>query len=338
MHHAMKLAKKGLGKTSPNPCVGAVIVRGQRVLGQGWHRQAGGAHAEVLAVQDALDNGHAKKLKSSSFYVTLEPCSTHGKTPPCVDLIIKHGFKRVVIAATDPNPQHAGRAYQLLSQHGIEVTHGVLEEQATFLNRSFNYWITHRQPWVVVKVAMTLDGHMTLPKGEGQWITGEKALRDVQRERSYSDAILVGAETLRKDNPRLTVRRGEQELSRQPWRVVITRTHNLEKRFRRKHLFADRWKDKTLVYHNKRWSSVMKDLGQRGVNRLMVEGGGNVIQQLVRLQRIHEVILYYAPKIVDPIHPSQKRNLVRADSLRKLKLRNMQLTHLGDDLKLWGLI
>ena len=338
MRRALDLAKKGLGKTSLNPCVGAVIRRGHVVLGEGWHRKTGGPHAEVLAVQDAIKKGFEHKLQGATLYVTLEPCSTYGRTPPCVDLILKHRFKRVVVAATDPNPKHAGRAFKLLSKNGVEVVNGVLEDEAKFLNRSFNHWIVQQKPWVVAKVAMTLDGYMTRPKSQGQWITGEAARKDVHRERALCDAILVGAETVRQDNPRLTVRRGGKEVKRQPWRVVVTKKSNLDLYLKRKHLFSDDWQHKTLVYQGKQWRSVMKDLGSRGVTRLMVEGGGNVLDQLARMGWIHEVLLYYAPIVLDRGKKKALSGLVRADILRQLPLKNMQLKHVGDDLKLWGLV
>ena len=156
MRLALRLARRAYGRTSPNPMVGAVVAKAGKVLGRGWHNRAGEPHAEIEALRNATKNGNSSK--SATLYVTLEPCCTHGRTPPCTDAIIAAGIKRVVVGATDPNPQHAGRGFAILQRAGIEVIHGVLAEECTRLNEAFNHWIVRRTPLVTVKAAMTLDG------------------------------------------------------------------------------------------------------------------------------------------------------------------------------------
>ena len=203
MRAALREARRGVGRTSPNPAVGAVIVRGGRVVARGFHRCAGMPHAEIEAMT-ALKNprlGAGRRI-----YVTLEPCSTHGRTPPCVEAIVRGGFARVVIGAIDPNPAHAGRGGELLRGAGIEVKTGVLEDECRELNVAFNKWIVTGLPFVIAKAALSLDGRLTRPPGEGQWLSNAASRADAHRLRASVDAILVGAGTVRADNPRLTVR------------------------------------------------------------------------------------------------------------------------------------
>jgi diaminohydroxyphosphoribosylaminopyrimidine deaminase/5-amino-6-(5-phosphoribosylamino)uracil reductase len=328
MRRALALAARGLGRTSPNPCVGAVLVRAGRVLGEGWHRQAGKPHAEIEALRAAARAGHDPR--GATLYVTLEPCCTHGRTPPCTQAILQAGIRRVVVGATDPNPAHAGRAYRILRRAGVEVTPGVLRAECAHLNRAFNHWITTGTPWVVGKAAMSLDGKLTRPDGL-QNITSPAALRDVHRLRATCDAILVGAGTVRADNPNLTIRGTRNTAGRpQPWRVVLTRSGNLPGHFR---LFTDEHRERTLVYRKQSWSHILQDLGRRGVLRLLVEGGGDVLNALARRGLVHESIIYYAP-----LHFGNKRRLVHADAFRALPLLHPRLTALGPDLKIEGMV
>ncbi|HXI72815.1 MAG TPA: bifunctional diaminohydroxyphosphoribosylaminopyrimidine deaminase/5-amino-6-(5-phosphoribosylamino)uracil reductase RibD [Verrucomicrobiae bacterium] len=241
MQLALRLARRGLGATSPNPMVGAVLVQGGKIIGRGWHRRAGGPHAEIEALRDAQKRGHSPR--GATLYVTLEPCSTHGRTPPCTEAIIAAGIKRVSIGATDPNPKHAGKGFKILRRAGIEVVSlgsdspspglrppspqagerdGVrgrstpkmkshskedrLAYQCAELNEAFNHWIVHRTPFVTVKAAMTLDGKIATASGESKWITGEKARAHGMKLRRNSDAILAGINTILADDPGLTVR------------------------------------------------------------------------------------------------------------------------------------
>jgi len=204
MRVALGLARKGYGLTLPNPMVGAVLVRGGRIIGKGWHRKAGEGHGAIEALRDAERRGQS--ARGATLYVTLEPCSTHGRTPPCTDAIVAAGVKKVVVGATDPNPRHAGAGFKLLRKAGIEVVAGVLEEECTSLNEAFNHWIVHRTPFVTVKAAMTMDGKIATASGESKWITGEEARAYGMRLRQGADAILVGVNTVLADDPRLTVR------------------------------------------------------------------------------------------------------------------------------------
>src|SRR4051794_30973739 len=206
MRMALQLAQRGYGQTSPNPMVGAVLVKSGKIIGTGWHRRAGEPHAEIEALNDARNRG--ADVRGATLYVTLEPCSTHGKTPPCTDAIRGAGINKVVVGATDPNPRHAGAGFKLLRNGGIQVATGVLEKECASLNEAFNHWIVHRRPFVVVKSAMTMDGKIATAAGESKWITGEEARDYGMRLRQGADAILVGVNTVLADDPRLTVRRG----------------------------------------------------------------------------------------------------------------------------------
>ncbi|MGO9201040.1 MAG: bifunctional diaminohydroxyphosphoribosylaminopyrimidine deaminase/5-amino-6-(5-phosphoribosylamino)uracil reductase RibD [Limisphaerales bacterium] len=211
MRLALRLARRGYGATSPNPMVGAVLVKAGRVIGRGWHRRAGGPHAEIEALGDAQRRNH--RVRGATLYVTLEPCCTQGRTPPCTEAIIAARLSKVVAGATDPNPLHAGRGFALLRKAGLAVAHGVLAEPCQRLNLAFNHWIVGRTPLVTVKAAMTLDGKIATASGESKWITGEPARNYAMKLRQGADAILVGINTILADDPSLTVRAGQ---SRRP--------------------------------------------------------------------------------------------------------------------------
>jgi diaminohydroxyphosphoribosylaminopyrimidine deaminase/5-amino-6-(5-phosphoribosylamino)uracil reductase len=201
MARALRLAERGMFTTQPNPRVGCVVARGGEVVGEGWHRRAGEPHAEVFALRAA-----GARARGATAYVTLEPCSHHGRTPPCADALMEAGVARVVIASDDPNPHVAGAGVRRLRDAGIVVDSGLLHEPARELNRGFFSRFEHGRPWVRVKLAMSLDGRTALGSGESKWITGDAARADVQRWRARSSAILTGAGTARADDPRLTVR------------------------------------------------------------------------------------------------------------------------------------
>jgi len=237
MRLALRLARRGYGMTSPNPMVGAVLVKDGKVIGRGWHRRAGLPHAEIEALYDTQWRGH--NPRGATLYVTLEPCSTHGRTPPCTDAIITAGIKRVVVGATDPNPKHSGRAFKILRRAGIIVAGSSrrddrtarravatkLADECTRLNEVFNHWIVHRVPFVTVKAAMTLDGKIATASGESKWITGEQARAYGMKLRQGSDAILVGVNTILADDPSLTVRTkladGRWKAGKQIRRIVL---------------------------------------------------------------------------------------------------------------------
>ena len=205
MRLALRLARRGCGTTSPNPMVGAVLVKGGKIIGRGWHRRAGGPHAEIEALRDAQKRRYS--AKGAMLYVTLEPCCTQGRTSPCTEAIKAAGIRRVIIGATDPNPKHSGRAFKILRHAGIEATApGSAANECARLNETFNHWIVHRRPFVTVKAAMTLDGKIATAGGESKWITGEKARAHGMKLRQGADAILVGINTILTDNPSLTFR------------------------------------------------------------------------------------------------------------------------------------
>jgi diaminohydroxyphosphoribosylaminopyrimidine deaminase/5-amino-6-(5-phosphoribosylamino)uracil reductase len=210
MRAALAEARKGIGQTSPNPAVGAVLVVQGRVIAKGHHREAGAPHAEV----ECLGSIRGPLPAGAALYVTLEPCSTTGRTARCTDAILAAGVKNVVVGAVDPNPAHRGSGLEILRAAGVNVRSGVLADECAALNEAFNKWIQTGRPLVLAKCGMTLDGRLTRPAGEGRWLTGSASRRHANRKRGEVDAIMIGAETLRQDDPRLTVR--EKRGVRQP--------------------------------------------------------------------------------------------------------------------------
>jgi diaminohydroxyphosphoribosylaminopyrimidine deaminase/5-amino-6-(5-phosphoribosylamino)uracil reductase len=216
MNRALELAALGRYSTKPNPCVGCVIVYKSEIIGEGWHKKAGEAHAEVHALKQA-----GASANGATAYVTLEPCSHQGRTPPCADALIKAGVLRVVIAMQDPNPLVAGKGIAKLRDAGIDVSVGLLEEQAMALNKAFCYKMTTAKPYVISKVAMSLDGKTAMASGESQWITGSAARQDVHRLRAESDVVLTGVGTILADDPQLTARDGLADFLVQQPRIVV---------------------------------------------------------------------------------------------------------------------
>src|SRR6266576_4361088 len=254
MRAALKEAKKALGQTSPNPAVGAVLVINDRIVARGHHREAGRDHAEIECLRDF----GAPVPARATLYVTLEPCSTTGRTAPCTHAILKAGIKNVVVGAIDVNPRHSGKGIAQLRNAGVNVREGLLADECAQINEAFNKWIVTGRPFVIAKCGMSLDGRLTRPAVEPRWITGRSARSHARELRAHVDAVLVGAETVRVDNPRLTVRSARR--ARQPWRVVLTGSGKLP---RRAHLFSDRFGRRTLVYKGKPLATVLKNLGKR---------------------------------------------------------------------------
>ena len=286
MRAALNEAKKGLGQTSPNPAVGAVLVVGNRIVARGHHRRAGRDHAEV----ECLRNFPGAVPARATLYVTLEPCSTEGRTAPCADAILQAGVRNVVVGAIDVNPRHSGKGIVKLRNAGVRVRNGVLADECTQINEAFNKWIVTGRPFVIAKCGMSLDGRLTRPAGESRWITGHSARRHAHQLRATADAILVGAQTVRADNPRLTVRGVPS--ARQPHRVVLSRSGNLPQHA---HLFSDRHASRTLIYRRKSLAAVLKNLGERGVTSVLIEGGGEVFGQALDARVIDKVHLYLGP-------------------------------------------
>lgn len=354
MRVALRLARKGLGRTSPNPMVGAVLTRGDLVIGRGWHRMAGAPHAEVEAIRDAQRQGH--QTRGASLYVTLEPCSTHGRTPPCTEAIKAAGIRRVIVGATDPNPEHAGKAFRIFKRTGVKFESGILAEECADLNESFNHWIIHHTPLVTVKAAMTLDGKIATATGESKWITGEKARAYGMRLRQTSDAILVGVNTVLADDPSLTLRGVERGLplrriildssARTPLdaQVVSDEQTGLTTVVVGKaapHSRAARLAKRVRVLKaperagriDARW--LLRKLGREEVTSLLVEGGGEVNATFLLGRLAHRIAFFYAPKILGGRDARKAVAGNGADGWdESLSLRDLLWRRLGDDLLL----
>ena len=330
MKVALREAMKGKGLTSPNPAVGCIIVKSGKIISKGYHRSAGSPHAEI----EAINKAPAKSLKGSTLYVTLEPCSTHGRTPPCTDSIVNAGIKRVVYGGNDPNPVHRGKAKRLLKRKGIHVLEGILQESCAKLIRPFKKYITTGLPWVVAKAGMSIDGRLTRPAKEGQWLTSKESIADAQKIRGEVDAIIVGAGTVRADDPKLTIR-DPKILKRgkvQPWRVILTRSGNLSDKAK---VFTDSLNYRTLLYERKSLKAVLKDLaGKYNCTHVMIEGGGNLLGEAFRKQLVDEICFYIAPMIcgtnctpvADIAFPSS------------VQLFDKTVKQIGEDLRVRGLV
>ncbi|HWY41060.1 MAG TPA: bifunctional diaminohydroxyphosphoribosylaminopyrimidine deaminase/5-amino-6-(5-phosphoribosylamino)uracil reductase RibD [Chthoniobacterales bacterium] len=326
MGEALREARKSVGQTSPNPAVGAVLVLRNRIVARGHHRRAGLPHAEI----ECLRRFKRAVPKDAVLYVTLEPCSSVGRTGACTDAIIRAGVKSVVLGATDPNPRHRGRGIQILQDAGIEVRSGALAEKCAHLNEAFNKWIATGIPFVIAKCGTSLDGRLTRPAREGRWITSAAARKHSQRLRADSDAILVGAETIRIDNPHLTVR-GPRN-SRQPIRVVITRSGKLPRPAR---IFTDRHAKNTLVYRNEPLAAVLADLGKKNVVSVTIEGGGNVLGHALDEHLIDKVQIYIAPIFTGGGIPAFGGSGARSTS-ESARLDRVTFEKIGPDLCVTG--
>lgn len=336
MGMALVEARRGIGLTAPNPPVGAVVVAdGEVVLGTGWHRRAGSAHAEVEALQAAIAAHGSAAVRGSTLYVTLEPCSTHGRTPPCCEAIVAAGIARVVYAVTDPSPAHAGRADQWLGKAGIEVVRSVGGKDGEALLRPFAKRVTTGIPWVITKLAVSLDGRITRPTGEPRWLSSPEAREDAHRLRAEVDAIVVGAETVRADDPALTIRgaaASERPGKPQPWRVVVTRSGRLPSGAR---VLTDAHRDRTLVVAgSESLASMLQDLGARGCNAVLVEGGGELVGEFVASGLADEAVVYVAP-IWCGAGTRPATGSAVLDAARRLE--ELTVTRLGPDVRFRGL-
>ncbi len=298
MQRALELARRGLGLTSPNPPVGAVIVRDGIVLGEGYHEVAGEAHAERRAMADAESRGHGHLLKGSTIYVTLEPCSSIGRTGACTDAIIATGMARVVYGSTDPDMRHQGRADAILEAAGISVTSGVCKEACDRFLRSWVHAVMTGRPWVTAKVATTLDGRMT--RRQKFWLSGVDTLRYAHQLRLESDAILIGGNTLRTDDPQLTIRNPlsiPSPRKKQPWRIVLT--NNMLSLPPMAKLFSDEYHKRTLVWENVRdLRGLLNELYTRyGIVNLMLECGGRLLRRFLEEGLVNEWMQSISPMV-----------------------------------------
>lgn len=314
MKRALELAAQAKGHTSPNPMVGAVIVKDGRIIGEGYHHKAGQPHAEVNAVQSAEES-----VKGATIYVTLEPCSHYGKTPPCSDLIIRSGFNKVVVASVDPNPLVAGRGIQRIRDAGIEVEVGVCEKESVRLNEVFNYFITTQRPFVHMKYAMTLDGKIATETGQSKWISSEKSREHAHRLRGELSGIMAGIGTVLKDNPQLTCRVPGYS---NPVRIVVdsqlripldsavltnqleAKTIILTTRFASEEKLTALEKMGVEVIKVKASEKridlyeAMNVLGKKGIDSILLEGGAQLNASALEADIVNKLTVYIAPKLV----------------------------------------
>ena len=337
MARALELARKGIGKVSPNPMVGCILVKDGEIIGEGYHEEFGGAHAEVSVLknarQDPLD---------STLYVTLEPCCITSKTPPCTDTLIHNSISEIYIGMLDPNPKINGKGVEALEKAGITVHVGVLGEEAEKLNRPFTKWITSGMPWVIAKVAQTADGHMGIDSQTSVWFTGEESRKHTHRLRSNVDAILIGRQTAQVDNPSLTVR---EVLGNNPKRIIldtnrtlplnlnIFQDHEAEtivfcsaNRFNRSRTHACQYipvkeeNGKLSIKH------ILKSLGEEGITSVLIEGGHEVLQSFSSADLIDQVYIYTSShefdnaRLENPIQVDNEWKIIDEMSLGKDQL------------------
>jgi diaminohydroxyphosphoribosylaminopyrimidine deaminase/5-amino-6-(5-phosphoribosylamino)uracil reductase len=349
MKRALGLAAKAWGMTSPNPLVGAVIVKNGKILSQGFHKRPGTPHAEALAIGAAAANA-----KGSTLYVNLEPCChTEKRTPPCTKAIINAGIEKVVVGMVDPNPKVSGRGVAELERAGIEVRSGVLDDRARELNESYTKYITTGKPFVILKIAMTLDGKIATPEGQSKWITGEKARRIVHRLRSGMDAIMTAIGTVKSDDPRLTARvRGGKSplrividpgleihlqanvLQTPPQTIIVTKMHNSK---------ADRLERsgiKLLYFHKEldlNW--LMEELGKIEIASLLIEGGSSLNSHALEDRIVDKVMFFIAPMIIggrESFPAVGGRTFKRLEEAYRIK--DLRMTKIGEDMLIKGYI
>ncbi|MBI4217648.1 MAG: bifunctional diaminohydroxyphosphoribosylaminopyrimidine deaminase/5-amino-6-(5-phosphoribosylamino)uracil reductase RibD, partial [Elusimicrobia bacterium] len=308
MKYALSLAEKGIGGASPNPLVGCVIVKNHRILGEGYHARFGGPHAEIAALRACNQSA-----KGATLYVNLEPCCHWGKTPPCTEAILRSGVKRVVVAIQDPNPLVKNKGLPTLKKSGLRVQVGTCDSQAKELNRSFIKYMTEKKPYVLLKSALSLDGKIATSSGQSQWISSSTARQFSYRMRTEVDAILVGAETVRKEDPQLT----SHGLGRNPVRVVLSGSGRIPPK---RKIFSR--ESPTWIYHSSRsgtsqrneWAEwiyvqskrgaslpfqdILLDLGKRGISKLLIEGGGKTAASALQSHAVDEIYFFRAPLLI----------------------------------------
>jgi diaminohydroxyphosphoribosylaminopyrimidine deaminase/5-amino-6-(5-phosphoribosylamino)uracil reductase len=360
MRQALEEARRGWGDTHPNPLVGAVLVEGGEIVARGFHARAGAPHAEVNALH-ALGR---KPKPGAILYVTLEPCCTHGRTPPCTEAIIEAGLTHVVVGATDPNPAHAGRGFDVLRAGAVEVTTGVLMDECADLNLIFNHWITTGRPLFAAKSAVTLDGKVATRTGDSKWISGEAARADGHRWRRYFPAIAVGAGTVRADNPRLTARLGDSEWC--PWRFVfdgLLRTV-LDKAMPA--VYSDEFRERTIVVTTphggmgyvrklnamgvKTWvlpsqspkvnfEDFRRRCAEEGIGGVFFEGGAQLLSELLQARELDYLFIYHAPVLLaDDKGKSIFRGLRTETLAGAVRLGQVRHEIHGDDTLIRGFV
>ena len=284
MQHALDVAERGRGRVAPNPLVGCVLVKGGEVIAEGWHDHLGGLHAEQMAIHDAESKGQSPN--GATAYVTLEPCNHYGRTPPCTEALLWSGVKHVIVAHPDPNPTVRGKGFQVLRDAGISVESGLLEKEAAEQMKPFLHWCEHRRPIVTVKLAIDSNGSVDDRSEEAQRFTSEACLDEVHRLRMDCDAILVGAETIERDNPSLTVRRFETE--RQPLRVILDPK---ERTSQEATVYTDGYDTIQVGADYNGLLPLLNRLGDMEKQRLLIEGGPKTIHSFLSEELVDEFYL-----------------------------------------------
>lgn len=350
MERALRLAEKGVGSTSPNPMVGAVLVKDGEIIGEGFHKKAGEPHAEVLALKQA-----GERARGAELFVTLEPCSHYGRTPPCVQAIIKAGVTGVVAAMEDPNPLVSGRGIKMLEEAGIQVRVGVMEERARKLNEVFIKYITTKKPFVVGKIAQSLDGKIALSSGISRWITGEPARIRAHELRSRYDAVMVGIGTVLADDPLLTCRLPSREkdpvkivvdstlkipvnarLFQDSGKVIIAATQKADRQKMRvlKELGADIIETESNGGDMVNLPQLFEILGTMGITGVLVEGGSRLLASLSKEELLDKLIIFVAPRLIGAEGLSSVGNLF-VDELKKTPRFTIgSLEQIGEDIML----
>ncbi|MEO0085964.1 MAG: bifunctional diaminohydroxyphosphoribosylaminopyrimidine deaminase/5-amino-6-(5-phosphoribosylamino)uracil reductase RibD [candidate division WOR-3 bacterium] len=351
MDEALALAREGRGRVAPNPMVGAVLVKASRIVGRGAHRRFGGPHAEVEAIANA-----GRAAKGATLFVTMEPCCHQGKTPACTDALHQAGVRQVVVAMLDPNPVVHGKGVKCLRAAGISVEVGLRREQARRLNEAYVAFMEEHRPFVVLKVAVTLDGMMAAEDGESQWITGPKAREYVQELRREADAILVGVNTVLKDNPRLTCRVAEGKrllrvvldsrlrfpqkcrLLEDEGPVLVFTAHASERRMRElAKTGVEVVRVRMQAEDRINWQDVLSELYRRQVTSLLIEGGATVVSSALEAGVVDKACFLHAPKVLGP-----GKSLSHAMTSRRLKaalvLRDVRHQELGEDMLTEGYV
>ncbi|KLO22017.1 riboflavin deaminase [Marinitoga sp. 1197] len=304
MKLAIKEAKKGIGKVNPNPLVGAIIVKNGKVISKGYHEYYGGRHAEIVAI----DNAKEKKIdiKGATMYVTLEPCSHFGKTPPCANRLAKEGFKEVYIGMLDPNPLVNGNGVKILKENGINVKFSILENEIKELNEIFITYVNKKRPFIALKFAMTMDGFIASKNFDSKWISNEKSRKLVHKLRNYYSAILVGANTLIYDNPKLTCR---IKNGRKPIRIILDK----EGIFYNKNLniFTEKGENiifsilkvapkhkNTEIINETNINKILNILYEKGIDSILVEGGATILSLFLKNNLVDKIHVFYSPKII----------------------------------------
>ncbi len=360
MHRALELARKAWGQTHPNPMVGAVIVEAGAIVAEGWHHAAGEAHAEVAAL-NALGR---KPAAGATIYVTLEPCSTCGRTGACTDAILDAGITRVVVGANDANPAHAGRGLDILSAAGVQVVQGILAEECADLNLIFNHWITQGTPLIAAKMALTLDGKFASASGHSKWVTGEAARADVMRWRRYFPAIAAGANTVIKDDPSLTSRLGDTVWC--PRRFIFDRSLKTLEQTSLPQVYTDAYAGNTVVLCSEAaaseareradrlgitlwplpevnehldWKAFRRRCAEEGICGVYVEVGPTLATRVIEGSLADYLFIYQAPTLMSDAAAPGLGSLRHSQSMDEaIVLRELRFSSLGDDRLTRGFI